>query len=79
MEEEPEYLFINPIWGGFKRPRFVTYWVPVYDPLRQSERWVTQISAIKTGYRNHDFPKDDVRHYNPLHLLDYDYDLKDNK
>jgi len=71
MEEEPEYYNINPVWGGFKRPRYVFTWKPVLN-WDQQIKWVKEISPIKSGYRNRDYPSDDIRHYNPLTILDID-------
>ncbi len=72
METEPEYFHINPLWSGFKRPRFVIVWEPILDPLSQHIKWVRKMTPIKTGYRNWDYPSDDIRHYNPLSILDID-------
>ena len=69
MEEEPEYYNINPVWGGFKKPRYAFTWKPVLNWYQQIE-WVKEISPIKSGYRNWDYPNDDIRHYNPLTVLD---------
>ena len=67
--EEVEYYNINPLWGGFKKPRFAYKWNPVLDWNNQII-WVKEISPIRSGYRNRKYPKDDIRHYNPLWLLD---------
>lgn len=71
MEKEPEYYNINPVWGGFKKPRYVYTWKPVLD-WNQQITWVKEISPIRSGYRNWDYPSDDIRHYNPLSILDVD-------
>ena len=71
MEKEPEYYNINPVWGGFKKPRYVFTWKPVLN-WDQQITWVKVISPIRSGYRNWDYPKDDIRHYNPLSILDID-------
>ena len=71
MEKEPEYYNINPVWGGFKKPRYVFTWKPVLN-WDQQITWVKEISPIKSGYRNWDYPNDDIRHYNPLSILDVD-------
>lgn len=71
MEKEPEYYNINPVWGGFKKPRYVFTWKPVLD-WDQQITWVKEISPIRSGYRNWDYPNDDIRHYNPLSILDVD-------
>ena len=69
--EELEYYNINPVWGGFKKPRYAYMWKPVLDWNNQIT-WVKEISPIKSGYRNRNYPEDDIRHYNPLWLLDMD-------
>ena len=71
MDKEPEYYNINPVWGGFKKPRYVYTWKPVLN-WEQQITWVKVISPIRTGYRNWDYPSDDIRHYNPLSILDVD-------
>tara|TARA_B100001758_G_scaffold179222_1_gene155973 strand:- start:2326 stop:2544 length:219 start_codon:yes stop_codon:yes gene_type:complete len=71
MEKEPEYYNINPVWGGFKKPRYVFTWKPVLN-WDQQITWVKVISPIRSGYRNWDYPRDDIRHYNPLSILDVD-------
>ena len=71
MEKEPEYYNINPVWGGFKKPRYVFTWKPVLN-WDQQITWVKVISPIRSGYRNWDYPRDDIRHYNPLSILDID-------
>jgi len=69
--EELEYYNINPVWSGFKKPRYAYKWVPVLDWNNQIT-WVKEISPIRSGYRNRNYPEDDIRHYNPLWLLDMD-------
>lgn len=71
MEKEPEYYNINPVWGGFKKPRYTFVWRPILK-FDQTIGFVKVISPIRSGYRNWDYPKDDIRHYNPLSILDID-------
>ena len=67
--KEPEYLLINPIWCGFEKPRFVVRYIPVLDEVMRTVKWMQEVTAIKTGYRDLNYPKDDIRHYNPLGLF----------
>ncbi len=64
--KEPAHFTINPIWCGFKKPIFVVDYIPVFDEVMGSVKWMREVTAIKTRYRDLNYPKDDIRHYNPL-------------